>query len=116
MQGGRATKRVHSLVAAAFFGPAPPDQVVRHKDGDKANCRKSNLAYGTADENAADAVKHGTQVHGESHPGAKLSESDVRLIRSKYRTMPHWRIGEMFDVSRSAVGRVLRKEGWRHVA
>jgi hypothetical protein len=53
------TVTLHSLVAAAFIGPRPDGQHVRHLDGDKLNNRASNLAYGTALENAADTRRHG---------------------------------------------------------
>lgn len=52
-------RRVHRLVAAAFIGPCPPGQEVRHLDGDKLNCLLVNLAYGTRSENQRDTVSHG---------------------------------------------------------
>lgn len=62
--GGRYANRfVHQLVAAAFIGPRPPGQQVRHLDGNRSNPRLTNLAYGTQSENALDAVRHGTNVN-----------------------------------------------------
>jgi len=52
--------RVHRLVAAAFLGPCPEGQEVRHLNGDRTDNRLSNLAYGTHQENVADAFRHGT--------------------------------------------------------
>ncbi len=43
--GQRITKRVDELVAETFLGPCPPGHVLRHKDGDLANCRADNLEY-----------------------------------------------------------------------
>lgn len=54
------SRPVHVLVAAAFLGPRPEGQQVRHLDGDKNNCRVENLAYGTPLENHADMRRHGT--------------------------------------------------------
>lgn len=56
----QVTKMVHGLVMAAFVGPLPPGQEVRHLDGDSTNNHLSNLAYGTHRENVRDAVRHGT--------------------------------------------------------
>lgn len=56
---------VHRLVLDAFVGPLPsgPDRMVsRHLDGDPANNRLDNLAYGTQGENIRDAVVHGTHA------------------------------------------------------
>lgn len=62
------TPRVHQLVAAAFLGPRPDGQEVRHLDGDETNPRLSNLAYGTPSQNNRDRVTHGT------HPSAAKTE------------------------------------------
>jgi len=51
---------VHRLVAAAFIGECPEGQEVRHKDGNPANPRLSNLHYGTHAENMQDKLVHGT--------------------------------------------------------
>lgn len=51
---------VHILLAAAFLGPRPDGMLIRHLNGDSADCRLGNLAYGTYAENSLDAVQHGT--------------------------------------------------------
>lgn len=58
--GRRNSKTVHSLVAAAFIGPCPREQEVRHKNGVRSDPRVANLEYGTRTENIKDAIKHGT--------------------------------------------------------
>ncbi|MFE2967499.1 NUMOD4 motif-containing HNH endonuclease [Streptomyces sp. NPDC059340] len=58
--GRRETRFVHQIVAAAFLGPRPDGQEVRHLDGNPLNCELSNLAYGTRSENSLDKVRHGT--------------------------------------------------------
>lgn len=61
-EGKRRHRFVHQLVLDAFVGPYPDglDQV-RHLDGDPTNNRLDNLRYGTAAENVADMLRHGTQ-------------------------------------------------------
>lgn len=54
---------VHRAVLAAFIGPCPEGQEVRHLDGNPANNRLDNLAYGTKGENNLDAVRHGTHYN-----------------------------------------------------
>lgn len=54
------TMFVHSMVAEAFLGPCPPGLQVRHLDGNARNNAVTNLAYGTASENAYDRTRHGT--------------------------------------------------------
>ena len=62
---------VHTLVLTAFVGPRPsPEIEVRHLNGVRSDNRLSNLAWGTASENAYDRVRHGT------HPNANKMECD----------------------------------------
>lgn len=51
------TRSVHVLVAAAFLGPIPAGQEVRHKDDDRANPRATNLEYGTRQDNVDDMMR-----------------------------------------------------------
>jgi hypothetical protein len=50
---------VHRLVLDAFVGRCPEGQQCRHLDGDPTNNHLSNLAWGTAAENATDRDIHG---------------------------------------------------------
>lgn len=61
--GERRTVAVHLLVAAAFHGPRPAGLEVRHLNGDPADNRAANLAYGTHAENMRDRVRHGRHPH-----------------------------------------------------
>ena len=56
---GRRTRYVHRLVAATFIGPCPEGKEVNHKDGDKANNRRSNLEYVTRATNIQHALASG---------------------------------------------------------
>lgn len=58
--GKRVSMLVHRVVAAAFLGPCPEGQEVRHIDGDPTNNCLDNLAYGTKSENIRDQLRHGT--------------------------------------------------------
>jgi len=58
--GATVTRYVHHLVAEVFIGPRPKGAEVRHLDGNPANSRRINLAYGTRSDNVFDAVGHGT--------------------------------------------------------
>jgi HNH endonuclease/NUMOD4 motif len=51
---------VHHLVLLAFIGPRPVGLETRHLDGNAANNRRENLAWGTSSENEYDKVKCGT--------------------------------------------------------
>ncbi len=61
---GKNGSLVHQLVAAAFLGPHPKGQEVRHLDGNPLNNRADNLAYGTRTENILDVLRIGKTWRG----------------------------------------------------
>ena len=72
---GRKSRRVHRLVMAAHLGrPLAPCEHVRHLDGDAGHNALVNLAVGSARDNCADKIRHGTN-------GKRLRNADVREIR-----------------------------------
>ena len=55
-------RMVHVLVLEAFIGPRP-DLECRHLNGNPADNRLDNLAWGTRSQNNLDRVRHGTHQH-----------------------------------------------------
>jgi hypothetical protein len=83
---GRKKVFVHSLVLKAFIGPRPDGMVIRHLDGNPANNRLDNLAYGSQSENLFDAVRHGTNVNaGKTHcpKGHPYSGDNLQIGKKK---------------------------------
>lgn len=115
--GVRYCAYVHDLVAAAFIGPKPAGEEVRHRDGTRDNCRAENLRYGTRSSNALDRHEHGTmnQAHGEQHFFHKLTDADVRWIRANKGRMTLREMGEKFDVTHGTVFNAQRGKTWAHV-
>lgn len=81
--GKGSTFQVHRLVLDAFVGPRPDGMECRHLDGNPANNRLENLAWGTRAENMADRTRLGEHNPplGEQRANAVLTEADVRKIR-----------------------------------
>jgi hypothetical protein len=80
--GRKTTRNVHTLVCAAFYGPAPfPGAQVRHLDGNVLNSTPENLAWGTQQENWRDRRAHGNGLEGEKHHAAKLSDIERSHVR-----------------------------------
>lgn len=71
-----------------------------------------HLRWATASENALDKVASGTSNRGEGHALAKLTEDDVRVIRSLAGVMAQAEIAEMFGVSKWTIGDVIRRKRW----
>lgn len=81
--GITSLRTVHSLVAEAFLGPRPEGHDVAHADGDRTNAAAENLRWATRVENSSDKLRHGTDNRGEKHPLARLTDDQVRIIRTE---------------------------------
>jgi hypothetical protein len=108
---------VHSLVMRAFVGPRPKNLEVAHWDGDPSNNRLKNLRYASSKENSADAIRHNTLANGERHPGSKLSDNDVALIRIELKNGRFQKdVAEQFGVSRTAISAISTGRNWKFIA
>lgn len=111
-------RKIHQLILEAFVGPCPPGMECRHLDGNPANNRLDNLAWGIRPENARDRVRHGTQVRpaGESNPHAILKLGDIpEVIQMHAEGMSRRKIASRFGVNPSTISRILSGKTWRGV-
>lgn len=107
---------VHRLVLEAFVGPCPDGMECRHLDGDPANNRLSNLAWGTRKQNSEDSIRHGTRPRGEKSGRSKLDETAVRTARLlRGEGMSYRRIGKKLGVHERTVTRAIKGTTWKHV-
>lgn len=108
-------KRVHVLVLEAFIGPRPKGLYACHRDGRPQNNRLDNLYWGTPTQNAADKRRHGTHLQGSAIGWAKLSEADVRHIRSLKGRVTQSVIARQYGTRQGHISRVMNGKQWRHV-
>jgi hypothetical protein len=112
--GRNNSKTLHRLVAAAFLGFAQEGKnLVLHANGDRTDNRVENLRYGSHFDNAADAIRHGTQVRGERQYAAKLTLDQVKHIRSEQE--PNAVMAKRFGVTSACISAVAKRKNWRHV-
>lgn len=108
--------RVANCVAKTFLGERPDGQYVCHKNGDSSDSSLQNLYYGTPAQNVEDMRRHGTMCCGELTPWARLTEDNVRYIRSNPDNLLQRELGAIFGISQARVSRILNREQWKHVA
>lgn len=108
-------RKAHVLVAAAFLGPRPEGYEISHEDGDRANNRPENLAYVTPAENMRHAAARQQMPRGQRNASAKLTESQVREIRSLAGSLSQEKIAAQFGVTQPLIGKIIRRQAWKHV-
>lgn len=101
-------------------GQIPTGKEVCHRCDNPPCVNPDHLFLGTHAENMLDCVAKGRGAHGDSRGDgngrAKLTEEQVREMRSLGTTMRVAELTERYGVSDSQVRAILRGERWRHVA
>lgn len=99
----------HKIITSCFLGRRPPNQQVRHLDGNKLNFRLDNLCYGTAKQNAEDRDKHGKTAIGVKIASHKLTQEQVKSIRNEYKNRGDMVIlAKKYDVSCANIYAIIK--------
>lgn len=78
----REVFKLHIVILTTFAGPCPEGMECRHLDDNKANNKKSNLKWGTHNQNVADQYRNKIrQASGESNPHCKITFKEVKKLR-----------------------------------
>jgi len=116
--GNGKTVYVHRLVANAFLPPAEfPEPHTNHKDGDRRNNVPDNLEWVTRSGNAQHSLyvlgNKNKMPRGEASWKAKLTEENVRDIRSKCASGVTLKdMAAFYGVSRPAVSVIVSRKSW----
>lgn len=113
--------RAHRIAYELHHGTiVPPDVLVLHSCDNPPCCNPRHLFLGTQADNVADMHtknrESGGSQPGERNPFSKLTDADVRAIRSelaKGRTYAD--IGKQFGVHLSVIGRIATRKSWTHI-
>lgn len=120
------------VTAEALLHTCDTPACVRNDDegtyvvGHKTLPRRGHLAKGTLLDNNVDQVAkghinripmpHDVQPRGEGHGRHKLTEVDVAAIRHLASiNIPTYYLAERFGVHPGTIGKIIRREKWRHV-
>lgn len=114
---------IHRVMAEVFVPNPDPIKftIVNHINGDKTCNLPYNLEWTDKSGNQKHAVKLGLTQKLESKPGernnqSKLSEDDVRQIRSMRDSGQKLKdVASVFDITESNVSIICRRKGWTHI-
>jgi len=106
--------RAHVLALQYDGRPVPKGMMACHHCDNPRCVNPAHLYPGSAQDNSDDAVARERLPVGEGSPQAKLSENQVREIRSM-NGKSYAEIARAYGVSRPTVTRIINGETWRHV-
>jgi len=111
INGQKLRVGIHRLVLMAFCGEAGPGQITRHLNGDPADNRPENLAWGDHQENMLDRKRHGRYAVGEHHCMAKITKEQALHIKSS--TASGADLARAHGIGQSQVSRIRRGTSWQ---
>lgn len=122
--GGKTVKS-HILSWLIHNGSIPDGLYVCHKCDNRPCVRPEHLFLGTQSDNMKDAMnkgrisvpRTGNKKQGVRRNNAKLNDIAVREIRDYFETYPssYEELGLRFNVSASAIWKVINRKTWQHV-
>lgn len=124
--GDRQTK-AHRTGYELLVGPIPEGYYVCHTCDNPPCQNPRHWFLGTTGDNARDREAKGrgagarnlrvVHMRGETNGAAKLTEDDVRQIRSEQkRGVLQKELAERFGVSRAAICLIINRKHWPHIA
>lgn len=115
--GWRKNLFVHRAVGAAFLGVN--SQNVNHLDGNKLNNRIENLEFTTQQANirhSYDVLKRAPSHAGERTHFAKLTDDDVRCIRTlRNNGRTYADIASRFNTKKANIWHICAGRTWKHL-
>jgi hypothetical protein len=118
VKGKNGPARAHRI---AYHLAAPAEsiegRVIRHRCDNRKCCNPHHLKPGTHSDNAMDAVHRGRaggfQTKGEANGQAKLTEAQVRAIRSDTRMQKD--IAAEYGISKALMSGIINRKYWKHI-
>ena len=108
--------RVHKAVAETFIPNDDNKPTVNHIDGNTGNNAVDNLEWATRSEQTKHV--HGVLGHdcGEKSHLAKLTNNDVKNIRSMYeKGMSVTKIAKIYGVTHSNISLIVNFRTWKNI-
>lgn len=112
----------HRLVAQLAHGEPEDGEMAIHSCDNRCCINPEHLRWGTAKDNAQDAVARKrligrNHVRGQKHPSTPLTVADVTMIRNmRTEGMVYREIAQRYGISLQAVAAICTHKTWKEVA
>lgn len=97
-----------------FKGEIPDGMVVRHTCDNKLCINPDHLILGSCKQNSEDMVARNRQAKGMKNGRSKLSENDVRAIKSSALSCS--KTAKKFGISKSQAHKIMTGKAWSFIA
>lgn len=104
---------LHRVVFEIEKHKIPDGYVILHACDNPCCINPEHLSCGSVAENAADMKRKGRSLRGERNITAKITEDDVRYIRSTDKVAKE--LFEHFGISRTQIYYIRHRKTWKHV-
>lgn len=120
---GRITSKgkeilAHRLSYKLYKGQIEEGKVVMHTCDVRCCVNPDHLKVGTQKENLHDMYDKGRRIQtGEHNHRAKLTEKEVKEIRTKYRkgVITYKQLGEEYNVTGDLIGYIINHKIWKDI-
>jgi hypothetical protein len=115
VERGRVPAHVFALELALGI-PCPPGREGCHHCDNPPCCNPVHVYYGTRQQNVDDKVRRGRHIRGEACTHARLSESDVVAIRTRFAAgVGMGVLVRDYGLSSAMVSLIVNGKRWAHV-
>lgn len=101
-------------------GPIPEGIFVCHHCDNPLCVNPDHLFLGSQTDNMRDCVKKGrlnvADHRGKQNPFSKLTDSDIRCIRSLANSLTQQAIADRFGIKQCHVSKIVLRQSWNHVS
>lgn len=109
--------KAHRLSYELHYGPFSPSLNVCHHCDNPPCVNPAHLFLGTDATNKADQIAKGRMQRGSNRASAKLTETDVLIVRERYAagTVLGRELAAEYGVAKPTIYNIVHRRKWKHI-
>jgi len=106
---------IHRYSYELYKGSIPEGMWVLHRCDNPRCSNPDHLFLGSSDDNINDMLGKRRHPHGEKHGGAKLTEKEVKEIKSKLSQFSLMELAKQYNVAKKTILNIKHNRTWKWV-